>query len=481
MTQPNVTITELDGALGVLPPTSGALFAIVGPCSSGPFDTPAAFARVTDIQANFTNGPAVEAAAHYIERYGRAVLFVRSNANVAAVLGSVDVTGVVGTSVVTATGTPADNVELKVKVLTGGTIGVAGITYQLSADAGRNYGPITSLGTANTLVVPDSLGVTFHFAAGTLLANDTWSVLATAATWNSADIQTSLAALKATQQLWEIVQIVGPIDASTVVTIDAAISGMASVGKYKAWVGNTRIPAVGESESAYASALAGFAADSSKFGSLYAGGCKLTSSVSGRRYRRPVSVATAAREASVEQHINIADPNLDALPGVTIRDVNGNPDEHDETVSPGLDDLRFGTLRTWDGYGGAYVNRPRLFSPTGSDFQLMPHRRVLNLTHEALRVYFIRRLNKPVLVSKLTGFILEAEASEIEKGALAVMRSTLLATPKASAIQFSLSRTDNLLSTRTLTGQARVIPLAYPEFVHLDVGFFNPALQLVAA
>ncbi len=30
MTQPTVTITELDGALGVLPPSSGALYALVG-------------------------------------------------------------------------------------------------------------------------------------------------------------------------------------------------------------------------------------------------------------------------------------------------------------------------------------------------------------------------------------------------------------------------------------------------------------------
>jgi Protein of unknown function (DUF2586) len=481
MTQPNVTITELDGALGVLPPTSGALFAIVGPCSSGPFDTPAAFARIKDIQANFTNGPAVEAAAHYIERYGRAVLFVRCNANVAAAIGAVDDDGVAGTSVVTATGTPTDDVELVVKIVNGGTIGVAGITYQLSADGGRSFGPITGLGTATTLVAPDSLGVTFHFAAGTLLAADTWSTVVTSATWNSADIQTALAALKVSQQFWELVQIVGPIDASTVVTIDAAVAGMATAGKYKAWVGNTRIPAIGESESTYATALAGFAADSSKYGSLYAGGCKLTSSVSGRRYRRPPSFATGAREASVSQEIDIADPNLDALPGVTIRDVNGNPDEHDETANPGLDDSRFAVLRTWDGFGGVYVNRPRLFSPAGSDFQLMPHRRVMNITHDALRVYFIRRLNKPVLVSKTTGFILEADASEIEKGALAVMRATLMAKPKASAVQFVLSRTDNLLSTRTLTGQARIVPLAYPEFVTLDLGFFNPALQLVAA
>jgi hypothetical protein len=481
MTQPNVTITELDGALGVLPPTSGALFAIVGPCSSGPYDTPAAFARVRDIQANFTNGPAVEAAAHYIEQYGRAVLLVRTNENVAAIVGAVDDDGVAGTSAITADGTPTDDVELVVKIITGGTRGTAGITYQISADGGRNFGPITALGTATAIVAPDNLGVTFHLGAGTLIAGDTWSALATSATWNSTDITSALTALKQSQQLWELVQIVGPIDASTLTTIDGLLSGMVASGKYKSWVGSTRIPTVGESEATYAASLSGFAADASKFGSLYSGGIKLTSSVSGRRYRRPPSFAAGAREASSSHEVDIADVNLGPLPGVTICDVNGNPDEHDESVSPGLDDLRFATLRSWDGFGGVYVNRPRLFSPAGSDFQLMPHRRVMNITHDALRMYFIRRLSKPLLVSRTTGLILESEASEIQKGALAVMRATLLAKPKASAVQFELSLTDNLLSSRTLTGQARVVPLAYPEFVTLDVGFFNPALQLVAA
>jgi hypothetical protein len=193
-----------------------------------------------------------------------------------------------------------------------------------------------------------------------------------------------------------------------------------------------------------------------------------------------VSFSTAAREAFVSQEIDIADVNLGTLEGVSIRDVNGNPDEHDESLNPGLDDLRFGTLRTWDGEG-VYVNRPRLFSPNGSDFQLMPHRRVMNLAMETLRSYFIRRLNRPVLVSSTTGFILESEALEIEAGVMAQLRAQLLAKPKASAVQFTLSRTDNLLSTRTLTGSARVIPLAYPEDVELDVGFYNPALQVLAA
>jgi uncharacterized membrane protein YphA (DoxX/SURF4 family) len=64
--------------------------------------------------------------------------------------------------------------------------------------------------------------------------------------------------------------------------------------------------------------------------------------------------------------------------------------------------------------------------------------------------------------------------------ALAVLRDTLLAQPKASGVLFALSRTDNLLSTKTMTGQARVIPLAYPEVISLDLGFFNPALQIQA-
>jgi hypothetical protein len=256
---------------------------------------------------------------------------------------------------------------------------------------------------------------------------------------------------------------------------------MQASGKYHAWIGNTRMPNLDETEAAYLASLsAAFASKASVHGDLCAGACKLTSSVSGRKYQRPIAYAVAAREANASEEVNTADVNLGDLKGVSIRDNNGNADEHDESLNPGLDDARFTVLRTWEGIAGVYVNRPRLFSPEGSDFQLLTHRRVLNLAHAALRTYFARRLNKPVLVDVATGFILEAEALEIEAGALALLSATLLAKPKASGALFALSRTDNLLSTKTLTGQARVVPLSYPEFINLDLGFFNPALQVQA-
>jgi hypothetical protein len=482
MTQPKVTITELDGALGVLPPTAGRLFAIVGPSSSGVVAVPATFARIKDVQATFGSGPLVEAAAHYIERYGRPVVLVKTTASVSAAVSAVADNGATGTSVVTASvATPVDDYDLVLKIVNGGTRGTAGITYKMSLDGGVTYSAVTALGTATSAAFPDSAGVTFAFAAGTLVAGDYYTARATAALWSTSDLQAALDALGVTAASWEIVQVVGKIDASAFAIIEPKIEGLKAAGKYHAWIGNTRIPAVAESEATYLSSLASaLGSSTSKNGSLYAGSCRLTSSVSGRRYLRPVSFATAAREASVSEEIDIADVNLGALDGVTIRDLNGNPEQHDESVNPGLDDARFAVLRTVDGYPGIYVNRPRLFSNDTSDFQIMPHRRVLNLVHDALRVYFIRRLNKPIIVSKTTGFILESEALEIETGAIAIMTSVALAKPKASAVEFALSRSDNLLSTKTITGQARVVPLAYPEFINLDVGFKNPALQIVA-
>ena len=45
MTQPAVTITETDNALGVLPDSEGALLALIGTSTSGPLNMPATYGR----------------------------------------------------------------------------------------------------------------------------------------------------------------------------------------------------------------------------------------------------------------------------------------------------------------------------------------------------------------------------------------------------------------------------------------------------
>lgn len=484
MSQPTVTITELDGAIGVLPASEGALFGVVGVSSKGPVNTPSTYARIPSLVADYGEGPGVEAAAHYIEKYGRPVVFVRTAAaTTAGEAGTVNTDGVEGTSVVTADDTttaPYDDYEVVFLVVLGGTIGTGPITFRYSLDGGRTMSPLISLGTANTYTIPNS-GVTLDFAAGTLVAGDRATFRTSAPKWTTTEVGAAIDALKNSLVHWEIVHVVGDLAGADFDVIDPKFPAMRLAGKFKAWVGNFRMPNLAESEATYLAAFGtAFNSKASVYGEICAGAAWIISSVSGRQYRRPVSFAVAALEAASSHETNIADVNLGSLPGVSLYDDAGINVHHDESLNPGLDDLRATVLRTHEGLQGVYVNRPRILSAEGSDFQLMPHRRVINLAEAALRAYFIRRLNKEIRVSRATGFILEEEAQAIETRARAVLRAALLAKPKASAIQFALSRTDNLLSTKTLNGDGRVVPLAYPEFINIAVGFLNPALQVVA-
>lgn len=492
MSQPAVNLTELDGALGILPESAGRLFAVMGVSSIGTADTPAAFARITDLQTNFGEGPAVEAAAYYIEKYGRPVVFVKTGATNVGTFedGATTQQPGTGTSVATVdtpATAPQDDYDFYVLVTNGGTVGSAGITLQWSLDGGRTLSPATALGVALSFVIPESGGVTIDFAAGTLVTGDTITFRGLAPKWDTTEIGTALDALFASTQSWEICHVVGDIESADFDTIDPKFTGGFNSGKFRSWYGNTRMPlsplGVPETEAAYKIALdAIFDSKATVHGGICAGSAQTISSVSGRQYRRPISYAVAAFEQSVSEEINIASVRLGVVPGVSIKDANGNPDlkYHDESLNPGLDDSRFTVLRTWNEVQGVYVNRPRVLSAAGSDFDIYPKRRVLNIAHATLLSYFIRRLNEPILVDRNTGYILESEALEIETGARAAMRSTLLAKPKASAVEFTLSRTDNILSTKTLTGSGRVIPLAYPEFIDLEVGFTNPALSIVS-
>ncbi len=483
MTTPDVLITQLDGALGIQPPSGSKMLAICGPADSGPIATPAAFARIVDITGTFGGGPTVEAAAFEIEHFGKPVIFIRTNATTLGSFGTIVTTGVTGTSVVAvdATTHPNDDYEVAVRIVAGGVRGTAGITYQESLDGGRTWSAVKALGVATSIIVAGSGGVAFTLAAGTLVANDTWSVRGNAPLWSAADLAAALDALKASNMPWEACLVVGPIDATALSTIDGKAAAMAALGKYRYFIGNTRMPNPGETEAAYKTALDGiFGGLSSKSISLWAGAAKVVSSVNYRKYRRPVAMPVAAMLANVSPEINIAQLDVGHLDGVEIRDSNGNPDEHDETINPGLDDSRFGTLRTWEGEAGVFANWPRIFASAGSDFQLVPFRRVMNIFCETLRGYMIRRIAKPIRVDKVTGYILEADALEIEAGAGAILRAVIMQKPMASKVAFVLSRTDNLLSTQTLTGDGRLTPLGYPKFINLSLGFNNPALRVVA-
>jgi hypothetical protein len=486
MSQPSVDYSEVDGALGVLPAGS-RLLAVVGISSLGTAAAPTTLAKVKDISTTFGIGPMPEAAALLPEVYQRPVLCLRAAQAGAGTCGAVAHTGA-GTSVVSVSvATSADDYEFGWYCVTGGTIGVAGITFQYSLDGGRTKSPVMALGIPNTFTFPNSGGVTISFAPGTVLANQKEEFRGTAPTFDGTSLGAALDALNLSQQPWEGVLIAGTVDATIFDLIETKMAAAQAKGKEVYWIGNTRMTNAAESEAAYKTSLDTiFATKATTVGELCAGEGELISALSGRAYRRPYAFALAPFENSLTEEANAAEVGLGGLKGFSIRDAGGNPKYHDESANPGLDDSRFSVARTWEDFAGVYPNRPRIFSSAGSDFQLSPHRRVMNLAKRTLRAYLQLRTSKPVLVNASTGFILESEAAEIEATCNALLEAELLSKPKASGGGFQpgnkffqLSRTDNLLSTKRMTCTVRIVPLAYPEFISVDWGFYNPALAAV--
>jgi len=482
LTLPSVTITEIDGALGVLPASAGRLTAFVGCSVDGPYNMPATFARVSDLKATFNRGSLVECAGSYITNTGRPVVVVRANAVVVGVTGPVTHNGT-GTSVVTTSPTanePSDDYEFVLEVVTGGTIGTAGIEVRGSNDGGFTWTSIYPLGTLTQITT--IAGVTFELGPGTMVTGDTYTAIGKSPNYSGGSLSDALDGLGLSAIAWEQLVAVGALDATTFGVIETKLAGWRQRGKYHSWLGCARMPDEGESESEYLLAMnAEFGALSTTLGGITAGAVRFVSGVQAKNSRRPLLFPLVCTQGNVSEEVDVADVNLGALRGTSITDANGNPTEHNEALFPGLDDARFITARSWDGYPGVYITRPRLLSTPTSDFQIVPYRRVMNLAEGILRDYFVRRLNRPIRVDTKTGFILEADALDIEGGALAAMRAGLLAKPKASDCQFILSRYDNVLATKTLTGTARIIPLAYPEFIEIEIGFYNPAMATQAA
>jgi hypothetical protein len=481
MSVPAVNINRLDNQLGVTPPQTGDTMALVGNCSSGPLDTPGLYYRPEDIQSTFGQGPLVEAACYELEWTGRPVVLCRTATTTVGGYGTVDVTDVAGTSVVTtnAATEPYDDFEAYIEIVVGGTIGVAGITYRWSLDGGRTMSAITALGTSTNITLAGN--VRFNLAAGTLLAGDSWKCRTSAPKWNTAQLSAALTALRNSLETFQQCQIVGPVAGDAdVVAIQAAAVAFEAVGKEVAFIWNTRVPNIGESETAYKTAMdTAFGASVSKFSIPCAGGCEMQSPISQRQYLRPISMSVAARLVDVRPGQDIAEKSLGPLPGVRIVDAARNPKHHDERLFPGLDDSRFTTLRSWANSPGAYVNNCRVLSTPGSDYQFGQHLRVINVACDIARRVLELRSSADLIVSSSTGFIVEDEASDIDTAVDHELDELLVKTRNASAAKFILNRSDNLLSTFRLKGKVRVTPLGYVKFFDVDVGFYNPALTIV--
>lgn len=191
---PEATVS-IDDEAGAF--AGGTGYAVVIGCVESNADvTPRVFASTKSLIAQHGYSKAVAYAALHFEETKKPIIFVGLPKTTAGSIASQDDSGVTGTSDITVTaGTNGvlEEVDGVVTVVTGGTIGVNGITFNLSLDGGRTE-KLIRLGTASTYTVP-YVGVVLNFAAGTLVAEDEYTFRTNAPMWSSTDLASARTAL----------------------------------------------------------------------------------------------------------------------------------------------------------------------------------------------------------------------------------------------------------------------------------------------
>lgn len=403
--------------------------------------------------------------------------------NVTYVAGDIYTVGADGTVTRTGTGpttaldssvhSPVDAFDIAVQITTDGGLGTGAFRYSL--DGGESWsGDIGIPSGAGRYVLPGA-GVAVTFA-GTFLKNDIYRGASTPPGFSTGDSTTALTALRADSRRWGFLHVVGtPANAADALTLAAAVGAQLTAyeaqGRYA--YGLTECPA-GEGDATLLSTFSNFVHERMGVG---AGDIGILSTLSGRLHRRNIVWAYAAKRSAQK---------LSTHPGQIAASDGGGPLKNvvklyrDEFATPGLDQGRFITATTQTEASGFYITRGRMMAAPGSDYENVMNRAVMDELCRLALQGFTQFLNMDHRIDRVTGFIDERDAQEIE----AIVQSkceSLVEDDEVSAVEVTLSRTDNILSTKTLNAEVGGIPKGYSEFIKVKIGLVNPAQRRSAA
>jgi hypothetical protein len=478
MALPRYIAKFLDGQQGVRQAISGDVPVIMGTSSAGTAAVPKLYApnSVSQIVTDLGYGPMPQLLA-LLSALGLFAIGIKTPSTSVGTQSAVTFVGT-GTSVITTTGASRDDYEFTMTVITGGTIGVAGITFKYSLDNGRTYAPTVTLGIANTYAIPNT-GISLAFAAGTLVAADKATFLGTAPKWGSSDITAGVSALIASNLTYSWIHLVGPCNATEAATVKTNLTTLEGQYAYKFALLETVKQTSAQTDAQWQTTIT---TDWVNFTSLrigtFAGTDKISSPIDGYNYMRPSTWEATVRCALVDAGVDLAQVASGPVLG-SIHDSQGNLVAHDERVQPGLDDARFGTLCTIVGENGVFIGNPKLMAPAGSDYDLLQFRRVMDKASDIAYAIARKQLSRGVRVDKKTGFILEKDARGIEALVNTALEQEITDRGRASRANFVLNRNDNILSTRKVTGKTRVVSLGYIKEFETELAFENPAAKVL--
>jgi hypothetical protein len=491
-----------DGGLGQSPAGQGNTEYIIGIGSTGPYYQLIQSTNPNDFQTQNGTGPGVELAGFTSNSTGNPVAFVAVPAaspgtNTAVTAASTNTSS----SAVTLSGTPNDTYYGRVSVLVAGTIGVAGIQLAVSLDAGRTTYLTVNLGTANSVAITfpgqPTTGLTLNFGAGALVAGDSWTWISTEPTWSDAAVQSAVNVLLTVPSLLpeDIIVAGGSAARNGAGTVGVTAGDVSAFDGYMTTLFNKKrfnrlICSAGdamwggastETEAAWMTSIeTAFVNSSSLRVGVTAGAYNMISPYSQSQFRRPLLWAAAARDSGVAIQVDLGRVKDGSLANMVLPSKPDGYIYHDESVNPGLDAARFMSCWSILNRPGLFVKNPNLMAPPGSSFKWLQYGHVMDAACLIAYDYFVEELSDSVRVGS-NGFILPQDAQNLQDGCNAELANGLTNASAVSSATCVVSRTDNILTTSTLTVTISIVPLGYLKTINVTLTFQNPAVIQVSS
>lgn len=465
MTLQDVTTALSDGNLGVAPEDTDRIGLLVGACSAGAANTLIPI-NSPDGAAALGFGPLAEAARLMTELGGRPfyALPVTTSAGTNGTVSSP------GGPAVTLTGTPLDGYEGQVKITVGGAVGTA--KFQVSLDNGETWSD--EITTAATYPVPNS-GLTLNFAAGTYVAAQVYSWTSVAPSFSTVQLNTALDVALNDQREFGWAYVVGTATGADDAAKSSACAAIAAAAGTKAGTGFTSkakffrifVEAPNVADAALITAFASFV--DQRVGILVGFG-KVLSPLTGRKHivngARVVLGRFARKPIGKDPSQTLAEEGTGPLPSALLTI------SRDERLTPGLDSLKFTTLRTYIGLKGFFVTNFWLMAATGSDTKYVQHGQCLDNACKVLRSKAILYLSRDLdTKTDDTGRLTEGQAAAIDTDCDSAVRASLVTPRHVQDVGVVTNRLDDIISTEKLNIALSIVPKGYPKAIGLTVGF----------
>jgi hypothetical protein len=498
MTIPSVEIIVADNGVNTslqLPQQNVQV--VLGCSSQGAPNVPFATTVASKLTDQFGYGPMPEAAG-LVCSAGGTVIAVQLPIITPGTAKAVQKTGT-GTSVVTTTldGTVGafDDYFVVVQPTLGGTIATGPVQIQVSLDAGRHFGPLINLGTAATYVIPNT-GIALNFAAGTLVAGDTYKFQTIAPQWNISGVQAAIAALAASVfavQGWGSMHLVGPISAADAATVNGYIDSLRTRYNFARILLSARDAAAptawggsGETEAAWMTSLeTAFSATDAKrivvSGGYYNTPSSFPNAAAGTpSYRRSGQWASAARRVQIQPNNSTWRVRDGSLANIVV-DPTTDPGDgfiyHDEAQTPGLDAARLMSFRTWPKKQGIFCTRDPLMSGVGSQFTLLPYGNVIDVACTIGYETGVEIVGDDLLTNP-NGTLQSQEALKLQNGILGAINDNMTAVGMISSAVVAVDLNANVQSTGnvpvSITITQRTVIGKVTETVGLSIPFAAP-------